>query len=95
MEGAQDKHQVEDSVRLYMVPGMGHCTGGAGPNVFDTLTALEQWREKGAAPKAIIASRIDKGTVTRTRPLCPYPQIAQYQGTGSTDQAENFACRVP
>ena len=92
---ALGKHQVEDSVRLYMVPGMGHCTGGEGPNVFDTLTALEQWRENGVAPKEIIASRIEKGTVTRTRPLCPYPQIAQYQGTGSTDQAENFVCQLP
>ena len=89
------KHQVEDSVRLYMVPGMGHCTGGEGPNVFDTLTALEQWRENGVAPREIIASRIDKGTVTRTRPLCPYPQVAQYKGSGSTDQAENFACQLP
>ena len=89
------KSQVEDSVRLFMVPGMGHCGGGEGPNVFDALSALEQWREHGAAPKEIIASRIENGSVTRTRPLCPYPQIAQYNGTGSIDQAENFACTAP
>jgi feruloyl esterase len=92
---ALGKKQVDDSVRLYMVPGMGHCGGGEGPNVFDTLTALEQWREHGAAPKEIIASQITKGGVSRTRPLCPYPQVARYKGTGSTDRAENFVCRIP
>ncbi|PYU28096.1 MAG: hypothetical protein DMG32_03715 [Acidobacteria bacterium] len=89
------KSRVEDSVRLYMAPGMGHCGGGEGPSVFDTLTPLEQWREHGVAPKEIIASQMANGSVIRTRPLCPYPQEAQYKGTGSTDQAESFACRLP
>jgi feruloyl esterase len=89
------KQAVEDSVRLYMAPGMGHCAGGEGPSVFDTLTALEKWREKGIAPKEIIASQMADGRVIRTRPLCPYPQEAQYKGTGSPDQAENFVCRLP
>jgi feruloyl esterase len=84
-----------DSVRLFMVPGMAHCGGGEGPNTFDMLTALEQWREKGAAPAQIIASHMTEGKVDRTRPLCPYPQVAQYKGSGSTDQAENFACKAP
>ena len=79
---------------LYMVPGMGHCGGGEGPNVFDVLTAMERWRENGEVPKEIIASQITKGSVSRTRPLCPYPQVAKYIGTGSTDQAENFICRL-
>ncbi len=78
-----------------MVPGMGHCGGGEGPNQFDVLTPMERWRESGMAPKEIIASQIEKGNVIRTRPLCPYPQTAQYKGTGNTDQAENFVCRVP
>jgi feruloyl esterase len=95
LASAMGKSQVEDSVRLYMVPGMGHCTGGEGPNVFDTLAALENWRENGVAPKEIVASQIVKGGVTRTRPLCPYPEVAQYKGAGSTDQAENFICRLP
>jgi feruloyl esterase len=89
------KKAVEDSVRLYMAPGMGHCSGGEGPSVFDTLTPLEQWREHGNAPKEILASQMAEGKVIRTRPLCPYPQEAQYKGTGSTDQAENFVCRLP
>jgi feruloyl esterase len=92
---ALGKKQVNDSVRLYMVPGMGHCGGGEGPNVFDALSAMEQWREHGVAPKEIIASQITNGSVSRTRPLCPYPQVTQYKGTGSTDQAENFVCRLP
>ena len=87
--------QVDDSVRVYMVPGMGHCGGGEGPNVFDTLSALEQWIEHNAAPREIIASQVTSGSVTRTRPLCPYPQVAKYKGTGSTDIAENFVCRMP
>ena len=89
------KKVVEDSVRLYMAPGMGHCAGGEGPSVFDTLTPLEQWKEKGAAPKEIVASQIVNGNVIRTRPLCPYPQEAVYKGSGSTDEAENFVCKIP
>jgi feruloyl esterase len=92
---ALGQNQVDRSVRLYMVPGMGHCGGGEGPNIFDTLTALEKWQEEKTAPQEIIASQIENGSVTRTRPLCPYPQVAQYKGSGSTDRAENFACRLP
>jgi len=84
--------KVAESIRLFMVPGMGHCGGGDGPNEFDTLAALEQWREQGKAPSEILASQVIEGRVTRTRPLCPYPQIARYKGTGSIDRAENFAC---
>jgi feruloyl esterase len=84
---------VADAVRLFMVPGMGHCGGGEGPNEFDTLAALEQWREHGKAPERITASQVSEGRVVRTRPLCPYPQIAGYKGAGSVDQAESFVCR--
>lgn len=78
--------------RLFMVPGMQHCSGGPGPNVFDTVTALEQWVEQGKAPEQIVASHSTNNTVDRTRPLCPYPQEAQWKGSGSTDKAENFVC---
>jgi len=77
-----------------MAPGMGHCSGGEGPNTFDMVTALEQWVEQRKAPDQIIASRATKGVADRTRPLCPYPQVAVYRGTGSTEEAANFACRV-
>jgi feruloyl esterase len=86
---------VSSAVRLFMVPGMGHCSGGDGPDQFDAIAALEQWREYGKAPDQILASKVVEGRVTRTRPLCPYPQVARYKGTGSIDKAENFACQAP
>jgi feruloyl esterase len=85
--------KVRDAVRLYMAPGMGHCGGGEGPNVFDTLTAAEQWREHGQPPAELLASQVVDGKVVRTRPLCPYPQIPRYKGSGSIDRAESFVCR--
>jgi feruloyl esterase len=79
-------------IRLFMVPGMGHCGGGDGPNEFDPLAALEVWREQGKAPDRIIASQIQEGRAVRTRPLCPYPRIARYKGSGSLDHADSFVC---
>ncbi len=85
--------KVHGSYRLFMAPGMAHCGGGAGPSDFDELAALEQWVEHGKAPDMIRASHITNGTVDRTRPLCPYPQVATYKGAGSIDDAANFTCR--
>ena len=87
--------RTENSVRLFMAPGMAHCSGGSGPNQADWLASLEQWVERGVAPARIIASRATNGAIDRTRPLCPYPQVAQYSGKGSTDDAANFSCIVP
>lgn len=84
-----------DFVRLFMVPGMQHCVGGPGATAFDGVTALEHWVEDHVAPERILASRVVDGIVERTRPLCPYPQVAVYVGKGSTSDAANFACRVP
>jgi feruloyl esterase len=88
--------QVDPFYRLFMVPGMGHCGGGPGANTFDMLPALERWVELGLPPAKIIATKyIDddpKKAVVRTHPLCPYPQIARYTATGSTDDAANFRC---
>ena len=78
-----------------MAPGMGHCRGGPGPDRFDALTALERWVELGEAPARIVASRVADGAVDRTRPLCPYPEVARWNGSGSTDEASNFACVPP
>ena len=86
---------VRDSYRLFMVPGMAHCGGGDGTSTFDALAALDSWVEQDRAPDAIGASRMVNGAVTRTRPLCPYPQVAAYSGAGSTDDAANFVCRMP
>ena len=85
---------TRDFYRLFMVPGMSHCSGGAGTSTFDALTPLVQWVEKGVAPDTIPASRLADGRPVRTRPLCPYPQTAIYKGSGSTDDAANFTCGV-
>src|SRR5262249_37302854 len=89
------REKVDDAVRLFMVPGMGQCGGGDGPNEFDVLAALDGWREQGKSPTQIIASQVKEGRVTRTRPLCPYPQVPTYKGSGSIDSAENFVCGTP
>jgi feruloyl esterase len=82
-----------ESVRLFMIPGMNHCGGGEGPNVFSMPTALARWVEDGKAPEQIPASHLSAGKVDRTRPLCPYPQMARYQGTGDPNDAANFSCK--
>jgi len=84
---------ARDSVRLFMVPGMGHCGGGDGTSTFDMVAAVDGWVESNTAPSAIPASRVAGGAVVRTRPLCAYPATAVYKGTGSTDDAANFACK--
>ena len=78
---------------MFLVPGMAHCGGGEGPNTFDSLAALEQWVEAGKTPEKIIASHVTAGTTDRTRPLCAYPKVARYTGSGSIDDAANFVCK--
>jgi feruloyl esterase len=78
-----------------MVPGMLHCGGGVGVNSFDAFTPLVEWVEKGTAPGSLMAARTIEGTSVRTRPLCPYPEVARYKGSGSTDEAANFSCVTP
>jgi feruloyl esterase len=85
---------ASDSVRLFMSPGMGHCGGGDGPNTFDAMGALAQWVEKGQPPDQLLASHRANGAVDRTRPICAYPKVAAYKGTGSIDDAGNFACQA-
>ena len=87
--------KTSDSIRLFMVPGMGHCGGGDGPNNFDMMSALAQWKEQGRTPVRIVASHRTGGKVDRTRPLCPYPQVAKYKGSGRIDDEANFACEPP
>jgi len=87
--------KVKDSYRLYMVPGMAHCQGGQGTDTFDMLTAIERWVEQGKAPDRIEASRVRDGKTDRTRPLCAYPKVAKYNGSGSTDDAASFVCKAP
>jgi feruloyl esterase len=104
--------EVSSFAKLFMVPEMGHCFGGAGPNSFgqfmskpradadhDVFKALVKWVEKGTPPEKIIATKYTDDDTTkpvlRTRPLCEYPRVAKYNGTGSTDDAANFSCAAP
>ena len=111
VDAKMGEKNVDSFLRLYMVPGMQHCGGGAGVTSFggqaaagdrfhDVNAALEAWVEKGQAPTEIIATKYKSGSdqssgVVRTRPLCPYPTVASWKGTGSTDDAANFTCVKP
>jgi hypothetical protein len=103
------RKNADEFVELFMVPGMQHCGGGPGPNVFGAqspaaadsdhsmIKSMERWVEQGTAPAKIIATKYQAdgspaSGVLRTRPLCPYPAVAQYSGSGSTDDAANFSC---
>lgn len=90
--GVAGHESVGASMQLYMVPGMNHCRGGAGTDSFDVMGEIERWVASGHAPARITASRIVNGAVERTRPLCAYGQVARWNGTGSTNEAANFAC---
>ena len=79
-----------DWLRLFMAPGMGHCGGGPGVNSFDSIGTLEKWVEKGIAPETMMG--VGQGM---TRPLCPYPQAAEYKGTGDLKDASNWSCKAP
>jgi feruloyl esterase len=88
--------ESQRSVRLFMAPGMGHCSGGDGPYSFDRIKALEDWVERDEAPEMIIAAHFSRDPTMhgpdRTRPLCAYPKKAKYKGVGSTDEASSFFC---
>jgi feruloyl esterase len=87
---------AREYLRMFMMPGVLHCAGGAGPDTADWASVIDTWVEKGQAPDRVVARKLAAGgAVSRTRPLCPYPQRAVYNGTGSIDAAESFACRQP
>jgi len=105
VRAALGEKTAQSMARLFMIPGMGHCLTGPGPNTFDTLAALEGWTERGAAPRSIPASKygndlmaylgMPAGPALKSRPLCPYPQVARWSGKGSASEAANFACELP
>jgi Tannase and feruloyl esterase len=97
---------VDDFVRLYPVPGMGHCSGGPATDQADFITPLVNWVEGGRAPSSLVASARGAGNLGgvnldvpatwspgRTRPLCPFPSVARYKGHGDIEQASSFSCR--
>lgn len=85
--------KTAEFARLFLAPGVGHCGGGAGPTPYGQLDMLLSWVEEGKAPSTLTAARRDQaGAITRSRPLCQYPLVAKYKGSGSTDDAANFSC---
>lgn len=86
--------KTRDFARLFLAPGMQHCGGGPGPDTFDAVSAVQRWVEEGTAPQKIIASHATHGVVDRTRPLCPYPRVAVYEGKGDPADATSFACKT-
>ena len=81
-----------DFTRLFLVPGMGHCRGGPGPDTFDSIGAMEQWREKGTTPTQMMGFNAASGL---SRPICSYPQYAKYKGSGNIKDASNWSCAAP
>jgi hypothetical protein len=95
---ARSGGSARDFARLFLVPGMGHCSGGPATDKFDVLTPLVNWVEKGAAPDSLVASAANPGyfnVSSRSRPLCPYPKFARYTGSGDINDAANFYCQSP
>ncbi len=90
--GSDGGAYTDEYVRLYMLPGVGHCRGGNAPDQTDWMSALAGWVEKGKAPASLEGRREDQGKVVMTRPFCPYPQVAKYKGSGDTNDAKNFEC---
>jgi feruloyl esterase len=86
----RDSQGPQSWARLFLVPGMTHCGGGQSTDQFDMLTAIQQWVEKGQAPDRVVAS--GKAFSGKTRPLCPYPKVARFDG-GNPDKQESFSCR--
>jgi hypothetical protein len=88
-----DFRDVQKFYRLFRAPGVGHCAGGVGPQPQGLFNALVDWVENGNAPDSILAQNTtSSGVVTRTRPLCPYPKTAIYNGSGDPNDASNFHC---
>jgi feruloyl esterase len=83
---------TDEFLRFYLMPGVLHCGGGPGAGNFDQLSLLVKWVEESKAPERIVASRMENGKATRTRPLCPYPQVAKYKGMGNVDDEASFVC---
>jgi feruloyl esterase len=83
---------TQNFIRLFMAPGVNHCAGGTGPNPTGQMEALIDWVENGNAPDTLRAEFRQGSDIVRSRPLCPYPQVARYRNRGSSDDAENFVC---
>ena len=85
--------RVDDFVRLFLAPGVGHCSGGAGPQPVDPLAALTAWVEQGTPPGTLAGQRTNEdGSVAATRPICAYPLVARWSGQGDPGIGETYQC---
>ena len=84
--------EAANSIRLFAMPGMDHCMGGGGCDTFNKVAVIDRWVETGKAPERIVASKLSGDKTIRTHPLCAYPEVAKYSGTGDVNEAENFSC---
>jgi feruloyl esterase len=84
--------QASGAVRLFTIPGMDHCGGGAGCDTFNKLAVIDQWVDRGKTPERIVAAKFADEKLVRTRPLCAYPNVARYKGAGDANDAANFVC---
>jgi hypothetical protein len=87
--------RARDSLRLFTIPGMGHCMGGAGCDTFDKLGAIDRWVAQGKAPQQMEAAKVEAGNIVRTSLICAYPNVARYKGRGDINQSANFTCAGP
>jgi feruloyl esterase len=92
--GNHGLRDTKEFYRLFMVPGMQHCSGGPGATQFNMTQALEQWVEGGSAPERIVAQRVVAGQLEFSRPLCPHPAEAVWDGVGDPSQSGSFRCRI-
>ena len=97
VDAVSDSGPVSEFARLFMAPGVEHCDQGPGPDTFDMFGELVRWVEDGAAPDRVTAAKLNDGDgqVVRTRPLCPYPEAAVFDGTGDPNSEASFACKRP
>lgn len=93
-EKSGGRSTVDEFARLFLAPGVGHCRGGSGPAPADPLSAVVDWVENGIAPDTLTATTVDSATksVTKTVPLCPYPAVTRYNGTGDPNSENSYTC---
>ena len=89
------RRRTETFERLYLLPGVYHCSGGEGPSLVDLLTPVIDWVEKGVAPDAVIARSPGARKAARSRPVFPYPAPARYDGKGDPNEASSYVRGAP
>jgi len=93
-DATQKDKDLQSYIRLFLLQGVLHCGGGTGPDDIDWLKLIQDWVEKDKAPERLVASKVEKGKVTMTRPVFPYPKLTVYSGTGDVNEEKNFTAKM-